>query len=286
MKKFMYMCMMLLAATLTFTACGSDDDDDIGGGQGGSSITADQILGTWYGVDENSSERVNIFAVTLNSNGQGVYSEYKAKAKNNWTTERQSTNMTWTLSNGTLSMTANGSTLKGDLLSLKGNSLQVKRYLGDGKTDVITLTRVSGGEQEIISALDKLVAEKNGGGGQGGNEVNQDNYYKYQESVNVQGAGTMTVIGEATFENGKCTAIAFTYVYPTKSIAKQIWESYQNDPKMADELPYYSYDGDKTMSYRFDEETVASYSTMGKDYVCSVVKSVVQSTVEALGKVK
>ena len=35
MKKFMYMCMMLLAATLTFTACGSDDDDNPnnGGGQ-------------------------------------------------------------------------------------------------------------------------------------------------------------------------------------------------------------------------------------------------------------
>ncbi|MBQ2054842.1 MAG: hypothetical protein II489_00920 [Bacteroidaceae bacterium] len=33
MKKFMYMCMMLLAATLTFTACGSDDDDKNGGGQ-------------------------------------------------------------------------------------------------------------------------------------------------------------------------------------------------------------------------------------------------------------
>ena len=284
MKKFMYMCMMLLAATLTFTACGSDDDDDNGGGQGGSSITANQILGTWYGVDENSSERVNIFVVTLNQNGQGVYSEYKAKAKNNWATERQSTNMTWTLLNGTLSMTANGETLKGDLLSLNGNSLRVKRYLGDGKTDVITLTRVSGGEQEIISALDKLVAEKNGGGGQGGNEVNQDNYYKYQESVDVTDAGTITVIGEATFENGKCTAIAITFVYPTKSIAKQIWESYQNDPEMADELPYYSYDGDKTMSYRFDEQTVASISAMGKDYVCKTVKSTVQATVEALRK--
>ena len=96
----------------------------------------------------------------------------------------------------------------------------------------------------------------------------------------------MTVIGEATFNNGTCTAIAFTYVYPTKSIAKQVWESYQNDPDMAEELPYYSYDGDKTMTYRFDEATVASLSTMGKDYVCKTVKSTVQSTVEALGRVK
>ena len=33
MKRFMFMCMMLLAATLTFTACGSDDDEDINNGE-------------------------------------------------------------------------------------------------------------------------------------------------------------------------------------------------------------------------------------------------------------
>lgn len=161
MKKFMYMCMMLLAATLTFTACGSDDDDDNGN-----------------------------------------------------------------VNNG-------------------------------------------GGQQQQ----------------QGGNEVNQDNYYKYQESINVQGVGAITIIGEATFDKGKCTAIAFTYVYPSKSIAKQIWDSYQNDPKMAEELPKYSYDGDKSIVYRYDDEDVASVATMGKEGVCSVIKATVQATIEALGKV-
>jgi len=160
MKKFMYMCMMLLAATLTFTACGSDDDDNGNVNNGG------------------------------------------------------------------------------------------------------------GGQQQQ----------------QGGNEVNQDNYYKYQESINVQGVGAITVIGEATFANGKCSAIAFTYVYPSKSIAKQVWDSYQNDEDMADEIQYYSYDGDKSISYRYDDDTVASIATMGKDSVCKLIKDTVQTTIQALGK--
>lgn len=289
MKKFMYMCMMLLAATLTFTACGSDDDEETGGGQEGSTITESQILGTWYGIDENSSDRINIFVMTFKANGTGTYSEYKAKSKNNWQTEKQSANMTWTLKNGTLNATVTvegqAITRKGDLLKLDGNTIKVKRYLDDGNTDVITLTRVSG-EQEVATIITNMANEKQQGGGQqGGNEVNQDNYYKYQESINVKNVGEITIIGEATFANGKCTAIAFTYVYPSKSIAKQIWDSYQDDPKMAEELPKYSYDGDKTIVYRFDDEDVADWSSMGKDAICNVIKATVQSTIESLGKV-
>ncbi len=160
MKKFMYMCMMLLAATLTFTACGSDDDDN--GNNGG-------------------------------NNG--------------------------------------------------GNNNQQ----------------------------------------QGPIEVVQDNYYKYQDSFNFQGVGTMTMIGEATFQSGKCTAIAITYIYPTKSFASQVWKSYQEDEDMKSELPNYSYDGDKTIVYRFDSETVASYSaTLGKQGVCDLVKYTVQTTMSSL----
>ncbi len=158
MKKFMYMCMMLLAATLTFTACGSDDDDN--GNNGG-------------------------------NNG--------------------------------------------------------------------------------------------GNGGNNQNEVVQDNYYKYQDSFNFQGVGTMTMIGEATFQSGKCTAIAITYIYPTKSFASQVWKSYQEDEDMKSELPNYSYDGDKTIVYRFDSETVASYSqSLDKQGICDLIKYTVQTTMSRL----
>jgi len=158
MKKFMYMCMMLLAATLTFTACGSDDDDN--GNNGG-------------------------------NNG--------------------------------------------------------------------------------------------GNGGNNQNEVVQDNYYKYQDSFNFQGVGTMTMIGEAAFQSGKCTAIAITYIYPTKSFASQVWKSYQEDENMKSELPNYSYDGDKTIVYRFDSETVASYSqSLDKQGICDLIKYTVQTTMSRL----
>ena len=288
MKKFMYMCMMLLATTLTFTACG-DDDDDNGGGQQGSTITENQILGTWYGIDENTSERINIFIMTFNSNHQGTYSEYKAKAKNNWQIENQSANMTWTLTNGTLNATVTiegeAVTRKGDLLKLDGNTLTVRRYLDDGKTDVVTLTRASGA-QEVATIITNMANEKKQGGGQeqqGQNEVNQDNYYKYQESVDVPQVGTITIIGEARFANGKCTAIAFSYIYPSKSFANAVWKSYQEDEEMADQLPYYSYDGDKTISYRFDDETVANYAGYTKQQVCDLIKQTVQYTISALG---
>ena len=120
-------------------------------------------------------------------------------------------------------------------------------------------------------------------------EVNQDNYYKYQESVQIQKYGTMTMIGEATFENGVCKAVQFTYIYPSKSFASQVWKSYQadaaNDPEWAEEFnKYYSYDGNKTMYQRLPDEDVASMAQLGKQYVCGIVKSTVQTTVEALGQ--
>ena len=286
----MYMCLMALAATFTFTACGDDDDDNpSGGGQEGSTITENQILGTWYGIDENTSERINIFIMTFTNNGNGTYSEYKAKAKNNWQIEKQSADMKWTLQNGTLNATVTvegkAMTRKGDLLKLNGNTLTVRRYLDEGETDIVTLTRASGA-QEVATIITNMANEKKQGGGQeqqGQNEVNQDNYYKYQESADVQGVGTITIIGEATFENGKCTAIAFSYIYPSKTFANAVWKSYQEDEEMADQLPYYSYDGDKTISYRFDDETVANYAGYTKQQVCDLIKQTVQYTISALG---
>ena len=157
MKKFMYMCMMLLATTLTFTACGSDDDDN--GNNGG-------------------------------NNG--------------------------------------------------GNNNQQ----------------------------------------QGPIEVVQDNYYKYQESIDLKNFGTMTCIAEAKFDKGQCTAMALSYVYPKKSDAQSEWEGYQNDKDF--DPTSFVYDGDKTITYYFDEQTVAAYSTMGKDYICKTLKKAVQDFINSI----
>ena len=158
MKKFMYMCMMLLAATLTFTACGSDDDDNGNVNNGG------------------------------------------------------------------------------------GNNQQ---------------------------------QSQNG-------EVVKDNYYSYTESIEVKNFGTMTCIGEATFDNGQATAMAISFVYPKKSQAQDQWNDYQNDPKMAEELPKYSYDGDRTITYTMDAESVKALGAMGRTYVCNFLKDTVKGFIDSI----
>lgn len=152
MKKFMYMCMMLLAATLTFTACGSDDDDDNGGG-------------------------------------------------NN---QQQSQN----------------------------------------------------------------------------GEVVKDNYYSYTESIEVKNFGTMTCIGEATFDNGQATAMAISFVYPKKSQAQDQWKDYQNDPDF--DATGYSYDGDRTITYTMEAETVKTLGAMGRTYVCNFLKDTVKGFIDSI----
>ena len=280
MKKFMYMCMMLLAATLTFTACGSDDDDDNGGGQGGSDITANQILGTWYGIDENTSERINIFIMTFTSNGRGTYSEYKAKAKNNWQIETQSADMTWTLQNGTLNATVTKDgkavTRKGDLLKLNGNTLTVKRYLDEGDTDVMTLTRASGA-QEVATIITNMANEKQGGGGGGGQT--QDNYFSYSETANVQGAGEITVKGEAWFDNGKCSKIQYSFIMPSKAAAKQVKEGFD---KEAEDWGGVYYDGDRTVTLTESQDEIEDYATLSKESVCRMIESIVHEFVYAI----
>lgn len=112
-------------------------------------------------------------------------------------------------------------------------------------------------------------------------EVNQDNYYKYQESVEIKGYGSLIVIGEATFEKGVCNAMAFSYVFSSKQLANAVWKSFQDDEELADELKYYSYDGDKTIVYRMNEDVVRQNATLGKEYVCGIVKATVKTMISA-----
>lgn len=159
---------LLLMATfgvLAFTACGDDDSGDKGNGSG--NITPEQLIGTWYGVDENSSKKINIFVMNFATIGTGHYAEYKAKAEENWVPrEPQSAEMTWTLTNGTLNANVNGVTRKGDILSINGNKITVRRYLDEGRTDEIVMTRVNSAD-EFMQIFYQMIATKTGGG-QGG----------------------------------------------------------------------------------------------------------------------
>ena len=62
MKKFKFLSLILglVLGSFAFVACGDDDDDSDKGGQSSEVITIDELVGTWYLVDENSSEKVCI----------------------------------------------------------------------------------------------------------------------------------------------------------------------------------------------------------------------------------
>ena len=167
MKHLKLLSLLLMATfgVLAFTACGDDDSGDKGNGNG--NITPEQLIGTWYGVDENSSKKINIFVMNFATIGTGHYAEYKAKAEENWVPrEPQSADMTWTLTNGTLNANVNGTIRKGDVLSINGNKMTVRRYLDEGRTDEIVMTRVNS-VNEFMQVCYQMIAEKTGGG-QGG----------------------------------------------------------------------------------------------------------------------
>ena len=152
---------MATFGVLAFTACGDDDSGDKGKGNG--NITPEQLIGTWYGVDESSSKRINVFVMKFTTIGTGYYAEYKAKAEENWVPrEPQSAEMTWTLTNGTLNANVMGTTRKGDILSINGNKITVRRYMDEGGTDEIVMTRVNS-DNEYLQIFYQMIAEKTGG---------------------------------------------------------------------------------------------------------------------------
>ena len=70
--------------------------------------------------------------------------------------------MTWTLTNGTVNANVNGVTRKGDILSINGNKITVRRYLDEGRTDEIVMTRVNS-DNEYLQIFYQMIAEKTGG---------------------------------------------------------------------------------------------------------------------------
>ena len=163
MKKYFYLMGLMLCmvfGSMAFVAC--DDDDEEGGGN--ASITADQIIGCWYGIDENNDTKINVFSINFEPNGYCMFDQYKAKSKNSWQIEEEGYDMTWVLSKGTVVMTLDGyegeeHQMKADLLSLNGNSLKIRRYLDEGDSDVMEMVRCDT-PQDARRVLVQLLEEK------------------------------------------------------------------------------------------------------------------------------
>ena len=77
MKKLFYLMSLMLCmlfGSMAFVACGDDEEEN--GGAGDTSISADQIRGSWYGVDENSDTKISVFSIYFESNGTCLFNAY------------------------------------------------------------------------------------------------------------------------------------------------------------------------------------------------------------------
>ena len=157
----------LMVGSFGLVACGDDDDKDSSGGGGGGTpsteVDTDKLIGLWYGIDENSENKVCIFSVNFMANGVGSYTEIKARAKHNWEPEGEAAQMTWLLSGVTVKFLVtipDKGTVerKADILNMTDNEITIKRYLDEG-TDVMTLKRAKN-EEEVFMVFAQLVAEK------------------------------------------------------------------------------------------------------------------------------
>lgn len=137
--KFLSLILGLVLGSFAFVACGDDDDDSDKGGQSSEVITIDELVGTWYLVDENSSEKVCIDIIQFIDKEHLLMTEMKAKAKNRWEPEIENpTGMTFTFDGKTMKFEEKP--YSGDITKENGKYM-IQRYENGqavgGKTDLI-----------------------------------------------------------------------------------------------------------------------------------------------------
>jgi hypothetical protein len=103
----------------------------------------------------------------FSENGEGYYSDIKAKAKNNWEPEFSDPMlMKWSLDKGIMTaklyQDGRDHTLKGEILQkISNNQLRVKRYFDENGTeyDIVDLNRAES-EQQVAQYILQLIAQK------------------------------------------------------------------------------------------------------------------------------
>jgi glutaredoxin len=238
MKKLFYfmslmLCMMF--GSMTFVSCGDDDDKSTSGGGADTSVTARDLIGCWYGVDEKSSEKINVFVMNFTTTTEGNYMEYKAKSKNNWAieTDNQMT-FTWTLVNGvmTAQLYSGGSkvgVMMGEIVKkISDNQIRVKRYLNEQgtKTDIVDIIRIDNPQQAQAVLRELLDGNGNGGDDNGGPDasVTAQDLYGTWYGVDENSSERVSVFLMEFSENGE------GYYSDIKAKAKNNWEPEFSDP--------------------------------------------------------
>lgn len=182
MKKYfkvMSLLLCMMAIPMTFVACGGDDDDNTpsgGGDKSGSAVSVQDLYGAWYGIDENSDKKVNVFIVTFEPNGKGNFVEIKAKAEHNWEVENdKSFEYTWTYENGTVTMTVGDEQMSADVLKKNDDdgTITIKRHLEEGESDEIKIYKVQNTQEAYLIFSELRNQKLQGEGGEGGENDEQ-----------------------------------------------------------------------------------------------------------------
>lgn len=182
MKKYfkvMSLLLCMMAIPMTFVACGGDDDDNTpsgGGDKPGSAVSVQDLYGAWYGIDENSDKKVNVFIVTFEPNGKGNFVEIKAKAEHNWDVENdKSFEYTWTYENGTVTMTVGDEQMSADVLKKNDDdgTITIKRHLEEGESDEIKIYKIQNTQEAFLIFNDLRNQKLQGDGGEGGENNGQ-----------------------------------------------------------------------------------------------------------------
>ena len=143
-----------------------DEAETYVAGEGGNSgDLATQILGSWY-LTEVSADKLLVNVIVFNANGQGTFSEIKAKAKNNWTVTEESAPFTYTLSGNRVTMVfsqgGQSETRVGDIVMNSDGSVSVTHDADGGQSTVTQqMLRLNGKTGRGI--MDELLNNQSGG---------------------------------------------------------------------------------------------------------------------------
>lgn len=134
MKKIQFWSLLigLVLGSFACVACGDDDDNDKKGESGTSgNITAEELIGNWYLIDENSSKKVCIDVIQVLDKQNLVFTEMKAKAEYGWELrdeDQRTQHMTYTYDGKRITMSQGN---MGAEITKENGQYMIQRYEGD-----------------------------------------------------------------------------------------------------------------------------------------------------------
>ncbi|MCR5780702.1 MAG: hypothetical protein K6G70_09210 [Bacteroidaceae bacterium] len=254
MKKLLsILALALFACAFTFVACGEDDEPtpstNNGTNNGGNSgDLARQIIGSWY-LTEVSADKLLVNVIVFNANGQGTFSEIKAKAKNNWEVTEESAPFTYTLSGNRVTMVftreGRSETRVGDIVMNGDGSASVTHDSDGGQSSVTQqMMRLNGKTGREI--MNELLNNQNGGnsgdlatqilGSWYLTEVSADKLLVNVIVFNAGGQGTFSEIKAKAKNNWEVTeeSAPFTYTLSGNRVTMVFSQGGQSETRVGD----------------------------------------------------